>query len=222
MESKLNPERLRRCVGAVLEASARKRRRFLEFVDLQIAFSDYQLLTDKCIQGALLLRHIPKPDMRVCVLGDVHHCGEARARGLPFKTLQDLRELNGCTVDQPRQIRAFTNGFDAFVASRSALRMLRRTPVGDSLKNAGKWPKQLSHLQPLADQVDVVKATVRFCFGGDSWRGLIVGNVRMTPGELVENIDDTVSHLEDVLAEHWDNVRSMHIKSTMGPPQRIY
>ncbi|KAH9377439.1 hypothetical protein HPB48_010033 [Haemaphysalis longicornis] len=217
MEYQRNLERLHRCVAAVLEASARKRRRFLEFVDLQIAFTDNDFFRDKCIEFAVVMNHIPKPGLRVCVLGDAGHCEEARANDLPFTPSRDLRAL-----DKHRHIKQLTNDFDVFVASHSVRRWLKHSPLGLGLKMADKWPKLLSHRRPLVEQVDKVKATARFRFGGESPRGLVVGNVGMSPRELAENIDDVVKHMEVVLRENWRNVRSMHIKSTMGPPQRIY
>ena len=49
-----------------------------------------------------------------------------------------------------------------------------------------------------------------------------VGNVNMTEDELVQNIHLAVNFLVSLLKKHWQNVRSLYIKSTMGPPQRLY
>ena len=49
-----------------------------------------------------------------------------------------------------------------------------------------------------------------------------VGHVGMTEDELVQNIHLAVNFLVSLLKKHWQNVRSLYIKSTMGPPQRLY
>lgn len=49
-----------------------------------------------------------------------------------------------------------------------------------------------------------------------------VGNVNMTPDELAQNVHLSVNFLVSLLKKHWQNVRSLHIKSSMGPPQRLY
>ncbi len=40
------------------------------------------------------LRHIPRPKMRVCVLGDASHCDEANAAGFPCMDVDALKKLN--------------------------------------------------------------------------------------------------------------------------------
>lgn len=49
-----------------------------------------------------------------------------------------------------------------------------------------------------------------------------VGHVTMTQDELVQNVHLSINFLVSLLKKHWQNVRSLHIKSTMGPPQRLY
>lgn len=40
------------------------------------------------------LRHIPRPKMRVCLLGDASHCDEATAAGIPCMDVDALKKLN--------------------------------------------------------------------------------------------------------------------------------
>lgn len=40
------------------------------------------------------LKYVPKPNFKVCVLGDEKHCDEAKAAGVPAMTLDDLKKLN--------------------------------------------------------------------------------------------------------------------------------
>lgn len=40
------------------------------------------------------LKHIPKPKMQVCVLGDQQHCDEAKANNVPFMDVEALKKLN--------------------------------------------------------------------------------------------------------------------------------
>lgn len=49
-----------------------------------------------------------------------------------------------------------------------------------------------------------------------------VGHVNMSQDELVQNVHLSINFLVSLLKKHWQNVRSLHIKSTMGPPQRLY
>jgi large subunit ribosomal protein L10Ae len=49
-----------------------------------------------------------------------------------------------------------------------------------------------------------------------------VGHVNMDADQLVQNIHLSVNFLVSLLKKHWQNVRSLYVKSTMGPPQRLY
>jgi len=49
-----------------------------------------------------------------------------------------------------------------------------------------------------------------------------VGHVKMQPEELAANINLAINFLVSLLKKNWQNVRSLYIKSTMGPAQRLY
>lgn len=40
------------------------------------------------------LRHIPRPKMKVCVIGDASHIDEAKKAGLPCMDVDALKKLN--------------------------------------------------------------------------------------------------------------------------------
>jgi large subunit ribosomal protein L10Ae len=52
--------------------------------------------------------------------------------------------------------------------------------------------------------------------------GVDVGNVVMDSTELRQNILISTNFLVSLLKKNWNNVKTLHIKSTMGPVQRIY
>jgi len=52
--------------------------------------------------------------------------------------------------------------------------------------------------------------------------GVAVGNVVMDSTELRQNILISTNFLVSLLKKNWNNVKTLHIKSTMGPVQRIY
>lgn len=42
----------------------------------------------------LRLKHIPKPALKVCVIGDERHLDEAKASGIDCKSMDELKKLN--------------------------------------------------------------------------------------------------------------------------------
>ena len=49
-----------------------------------------------------------------------------------------------------------------------------------------------------------------------------VGHMGMAQDNRVQNVHPAMNLLVPLLKKHWQNVRSLHIKSTMGPVQRLY
>ncbi|MPC21569.1 60S ribosomal protein L10a [Portunus trituberculatus] len=91
---KVTRETLYECVNAVLQGSKTKKRRFRESVELQIGLKNYDPQKDKRFSGTVKLKHIPKPKMKVCVLGDQMHIDEAKENNLPCMSADDLKKLN--------------------------------------------------------------------------------------------------------------------------------
>ena len=52
--------------------------------------------------------------------------------------------------------------------------------------------------------------------------GVAIGHVDMTEDQLTANIMLAVNFLVSLLKKNWQNVKSLHIKATMGKPQRLY
>ena len=92
--SKVSTDHMRKCIDMVLEGSVEKKREFLETVELQIGLKNYDPQKDKRFSGNIQLPHIPRPKMKVCVLGDAYHCERAAGMGLDFKNAEGLKNFN--------------------------------------------------------------------------------------------------------------------------------
>lgn len=53
-----------------------KKRNFTETIELQIGLKNYDPRKDKRFSGSVMLPHIPRPKMEVCILGDAQHIEE--------------------------------------------------------------------------------------------------------------------------------------------------
>ena len=87
---------------------------------------------------------------------------------------------------------------------------------------AGKFPTMVTHADDLDEKVNVLKATIKFQMKKVLCLNVAVGNIEMTEDQLMENIRLAMNFLVSLLKKHWQNVKSLHIKSTMGKPQRLY
>ena len=103
------------------------------------------------------LRHIPRPKFSVCVFGDQHHCDEAKAKGLPFMSADDLKKLNKAK----KPVKKLAKQYDAFLASESLIKQIPRL-LGPGLNKAGKFPALLTHGDNMEEKVNDLKSTIKF------------------------------------------------------------
>jgi len=151
------------------------------------------------------------------MFGDQQHCDEAKAKGIPFMSAEDLKKLN----KQKKLVKKLAKKYDAFLASESLIKQIPRL-LGPGLNKAGKFPTLLTHQDDMQAKINDLQATIKFQMKKVLCLNVAVGNVNMTEDELVQNIHLAVNFLVSLLKKHWQNVRSLYIKSTMGPPQRLY
>merc|ERR1712033_32814 len=215
--SKVPREVLYECVQEILKASKAKPRKFLESVDLQIGLKNYDPQKDKRFSGTVKLKHVPRQKFKVCLLGDQQHCDEAKAKGIDFMSADDLKKLN----KDKKKVKALAKKYDAFLASDTLIKQIPRL-LGPGFNKAGKFPSLVTHSDDLTVKVMDLKSTIKFQMKKVLCLSVAVGHVGMTEDDLTQNVHLAMNFLVSLLKKHWQNVRSLHIKSTMGPVQRLY
>ncbi|CAB4003006.1 60S ribosomal L10a [Paramuricea clavata] len=215
--SKINREGLTEGLRAVLQHSKDKKRGFLETVELQVSLKNYDPQKDKRFSGTVKLKHIPRPKMSVCILGDASHCDEAKANDIPFMDAESLKKLN----KNKKLVKKLAKKYDAFLASDSLIKQIPRL-LGPGLNKAGKFPTMITHQENMVQKVQDVKATIKFQMKKVLCLAVAIGHVDMSEDDLYNNTLLAINFLVSLLKKNWQNVRALYVKSTMGPSQRLY
>ena len=215
--SKVSNDQMRKAIDTVLDGAKEKKREFVETVELQIGLKNYDPQKDKRFAGNIKLPHIPRPKMRVCVLGDAYHCEKAAALGLEFKNAEGLKNFN----KNKKLIKKFAKKYHAFVASESLIKQIPRL-LGPGLNKAGKFPSLVLQSEDLSSKVDEVKATIKFQLKKVLCLNVAVGHCGMETQQILENTKLSINFLVSLLKKNWQNVKVLYIKTTMGKPQRLY
>merc|ERR1739847_84336 len=215
--SKVPREILAECVSAVLKGSTEKKRKFLESVDLQIGLKNYDPQKDKRFSGTVKLRHVPRRKFKVCLLGDQAHIDEAKERNIPAMSADDLKKLN----KDKKKVKRLAKSYDAFLCSDTLIKQIPRL-LGPGLNKAGKFPTMITRVDDMMGKVKDLQSTIKFQMKKVLCLSVAVGNVNMSEEELVQNVHLAMNFLVSLLKKHWQNVRSLHLKSSMGPVQRLY
>ncbi|VDM17221.1 unnamed protein product [Hydatigera taeniaeformis] len=218
MTSKIPKDVMAKEIEDMLRYSLKiRRRKFLETVELQVALKNYDPQRDRRFAGTIRLKHTPRPKFSVCVLGDQQHCDEAKANNIPCMDVDELKKLN----KDKKLVKKLSKKYQAFLASESVIRQIPRI-LGPGLNKAGKFPTAVSHQEPLLLKVEDTRATIKFQMKKVLCLGVAVGNVGMTKEQLQQNITLAINFLVSLLKKNWQNVRALYIKTTMGPPHRLY
>ena len=155
---------------------------------------------------------------------------------MPAMSGDDLKKLN----KDKKKVKKLAASYDAFLASDTLIKQIPRL-LGPGLNKvskafclnrvtmlmlnstqAGKFPTLVTHSDNLEQKALDLKSTIKFQMKKVLCLSVAVGNVEMTEEQLMENIRLAMNFLVSLLKKHWQNVKSLHIKSTMGKPQRLY
>eukprot|EP00999_Lentomonas_sp_LEN2_P000459 NODE_1461_length_851_cov_105.767956_g1413_i0.p1 GENE.NODE_1461_length_851_cov_105.767956_g1413_i0~~NODE_1461_length_851_cov_105.767956_g1413_i0.p1 ORF type:complete len:242 (-),score=71.87 NODE_1461_length_851_cov_105.767956_g1413_i0:124-774(-) len=215
--SKLSREVLTESIQALLKGSEEKKRNFTETIELQIGLKNYDPQKDKRFSGTVKLPSIPRPNMKICVLGDAAHIDQAEKVGLKSMSADELKKFN----KNKKVIKKWAKKYDGFLASESLIKQIPRL-LGPALTKAGKFPTLVTHSEPLGGKADDVRATIKFQLKKVLCLGVAVGHVKMSEDDILQNVVLAINFLVSLLKKNWQNVRSLHIKSSMGRPHRIY
>ncbi|CAN6654697.1 large ribosomal subunit protein uL1B [Trichomonascus vanleenenianus] len=216
--SKITSTHVRENVKELLKFSNEtKKRNFTETVELQIGLKNYDPQRDKRFSGSIVLPSVPRPNMKICVLGNANDLDRAKSAGVDSMSTDDLKKLN----KNKKLIKKLAKKYNAFVASDNLIKQIPRL-LGPGLSKAGKFPTPVGANEDLISKITEVKSTVKFQLKKVLCLAVAVGHVEMEEDQIVQHIMLAANFLVSLLKKHWQNVGSLVIKSTMGPSFRIY
>ncbi|CAN4119492.1 unnamed protein product [Withania somnifera] len=199
--SKLQSEALREAISVIKNDAVKKKRKFSETIELQIGLKNYDPQKDKRFSGSVRLPHIPRPKMKICMLGDAQHVGEAEKIGLEYMDVESLKKLN----KNKKLVKKLAKKYHAFLASESVIKQIPRL-LGPGLNKAGKFPTLVSHQESLESKVNETKATIKFQLKKVLCMGVAVGNCDMEEKQIFQNVQMSVNFLVSLLKKNWQNV----------------
>ncbi|XP_039491830.1 60S ribosomal protein L10a-2 [Drosophila santomea] len=216
MVSKVSRDTIYVAVKNILQNSQATGPDCLNTVELQIGLKDYDPERCKRFHGSVLLHHLAVPQLKVCVFGDQEHCFKAKTIGVDCLDVEALKKLN----KDPKLTKKLSKSYDVFLASESIIKQIPRI-LGPGLTNAGKFLTPLSHAESMSTKIEIL-ATKKLHMKRMECLSVNVGHVDMFPEELARNIATSINFLVSLLKDNWQNVRSLHIKSSLGVTHRLY
>eukprot|EP00483_Globobulimina_turgida_P000828 UN00829 len=218
----IQPEVLTEAIKGLLHyAKETNPRNFLETIEIHLGLKNFDPSRDKRISGSTELPHAPRKKFACLVLGNEKHIMEAKDLGLDFRSLDDLKKVNR----DKKIVKKMGKSYDKILASSNIIRQIPRL-LGPQLNRMGKFPLAVRPTEAIADKVEGfaknVKFALKFKAGAPMCLSGPIGHVDMIPKKIDENIIAAVNFVLTLMKRGWQNVKKIHIKSTMGPSFTIY
>merc|ERR1711920_140311 len=211
-------EQLLECAQKMLQYSLEeKKRNFDETIEMQIMLKNYDPKKDKRFSGSVALPKVPRPRLKVCLLATEKDADRGKEAGIDVKSQEELKSWK----KNKKKVKKLAHAYDAFLCSAAIIRQIPRI-LGPGLNKAGKFPTSLGATEDVASKVDFLKRSVKFQMKKVLTINCAVANVAMTPDEICMNIMTAINFLVSLLKKGWQNIKSIVLKSTMGPPHKIY
>jgi len=222
MSRSIDVEVLRDAIKGMNHYSKRvKKRKFLETVEIHFGLKNFDPARDKRIAGSTELPHPPRVKFAALVLGNEKHLMEAKELGLDSRSLEDLKKVNR----DKKIVKKMGKSYDKILASANIIRQVPRL-LGPQLNRMGKFPLAVRANETIAEKVEGfaknVKFQLKFKVGSPQCLSAAVGHMKQTESEQEENIIAAINFVLTLMKRGWQNVKRIHIKSTMGPTFTIY
>ena len=213
--SKITTEQITEAVAKAL--TDRKKRKFVESLDFQVMLRDFDPDKDKRFNSATTLNHPIKSHLKVCLIGTIGHVEEAKEQGHEGVLVDDLKKFN----NEPKLIKKWARKFDVILVSDSKNKDVTKL-VGRYITSIGKLPVTIGEKEKVKDKVNEILRTIRFRVKKVPWLAQSFGIDTLPQDDLRQNLTKSVNFLVSLLPKGWQNIRTIHVKSSMGKPVQLY
>jgi len=142
---------------------------------------------------------------------------------LESKDMVDLlvkpEELDDLSDDK-KQTKKIADEHDFFLAEAPLMPTIGKT-LGTVLGPRGKMPRPVPPQGDISDTVEKLRNTVKVRSKSNTTFHTIAGNEEMDSEDVAENIEAIIKRVEGLLERGRMNIRSIYIKTTMGPSEKI-
>jgi len=213
------PIDIKKIIEAVKEAKEKaKERKFKESIDLSISFKNLDLKKpENRISTEITLPHPINKPVKVCVIasGDL----EVRAKNEGIDSVLSRTDLEKFLSDR-KAAKKLAKQFDFFLAQVDLMPLVGRS-LGPVLGPRGKMPKPIPPTADVKSLVEQYRRTVRIRMRNNPVIHVRVGTKDMEDEKIAENIKTVLEFLLEKLEKGIQNIKSIYVKTTMGPPVPI-
>jgi len=195
-----------------------EKRNFVQSIELVINLQDVDpKKPESKIQELIELPYPPGKENRVCVVASGEMALKAKRAGAD--SVVERGDLEAIVGDKKRQEELAKN-YDFFIAEAPLMPIVGRS-LGATLGPKGKMPTPIPPTANIADQIKKHRKMVLMRLRGQPVLQCRIGNENMPDEEITQNVEAVIRRIEGKLKRGIKNIRSIHLKTTMGPPVKV-
>lgn len=119
------------------------------------------------------------------------------------------------------KIKKWCKKYDVLLASDSVAKQVNKL-LGNVLVKWNRFPIALAEGEKILDKINEVKHSVKFQSKKAACLGTAIGSVEQSEEVLRQNITMAINFLVSLMKKGWQNVGTLHIKTTMGKSIKIF
>jgi large subunit ribosomal protein L1 len=204
---------------SVKEAKSKaEKKKFTQSVELIINLRDIDMKKPESkIQESIELPYAVTKQSRICVIAS----GELalKARRAEADLVIERAELEALAGDKKKQ-KALVNDYDYFIAEAPLMPTVGRV-LGAVLGPKGRMPTPVAPNANIVDLIEKQRKIVQIRLRGQPVLQCRIGTEDMPDEQIAENIETVIRRLEGKLKRGLKNIRSIIIKTAMGPPIKL-
>ena len=202
-------------VKKALETS--KQRKFEESIELAINLKDVDLSVPKNrIEEDVILPKGRGRQVKVAIFASGDLAFKAKSVADLIVTPEEIEKLAG----DKRKAKTMARNFDFFIAEAPMMPTIGKR-LGVFLGPKGKMPRPVPVTIDPANIIAALRNTIRVRTKDKKTFHTPVGTRKMSPEDIADNIDAVLKRLFEKLEKGKLNVRSIYVKTTMGPSARL-
>ena len=206
-------------IESVKEAKSKtKKKKFTQSVELIINLRDIDMKKPESkIQELIELPYPVGKESKICVIATGELALKAKKAGADL--VIERTELEALAGNKKRQ-KTLVNDYDYFVSEAPLMPTVGRV-LGAVLGPKGRMPTPVAPTANIADTIEKQRKIVQIRLRGQPVLQCRIGTEDMSDEQIAENIETVIRRLEGKLKRGLKNVRSIVVKTAMGPPIKM-
>ncbi len=195
-----------------------EKRKFAQSIELITNLRDIDpRKPENKIQERIELPHPAGKESRICVIAS----GEMALKAKKAKAdlVVERKEIEAMTGDKKRQ-KELEKGYDFFVAEAPLMPLVGKV-LGATLGPKGKMPTPVAPTTDIGEQIQKHRRMVSVRMRDQPVLQCRVGAENMEDEKIAENVQAVIRRIETKLKKGIKDIRSVSLKTTMGPPIKI-